>query len=72
MITLTGENGFTLKYMPIRGNKMVCGIGYIKDIIISKEIRPYYTRWRNMTKRQSHKTCLSKNQSIIKNMELKA
>ena len=59
MITLTGENGFTLKYMPIRGNKMVCGIGYIKDIIISKEIRPYYTRWRNMIERCYNKKSIN-------------
>ena len=38
---------------------MVCGIGYIKDIIISKEIRPYYTRWRNMIERCYNKKSIN-------------
>lgn len=33
------------------GDCVVCGVGYVKEIRITKEIRYYYKRWKNMIER---------------------
>jgi hypothetical protein len=40
--------GVKVLHKNTRREKMVYGIGYVKDIKITKEIRPYYNRWKSM------------------------